>query len=159
MFSPKLRLDKDAWRRVEQDNRTLAAKLKAVAREPPSNYHAPRGYSSLKDGQERFAAQGGRPKSEMTETSHYVPPTPWPPKAVHHEVEHRAKVGLGGGLGGCCGMCWVVSRWQGLGGGLCGLVSMSQVGTRPLYTTVPMICLLYCAPCTALGPIAYAVRL
>ena len=33
------RVDKEAWRLVERDNQVLAAKLRAISREPPSNFH------------------------------------------------------------------------------------------------------------------------
>ncbi|GLC33781.1 hypothetical protein PLESTB_000115100 [Pleodorina starrii] len=85
------RLDDERWARIAADNSVMARKLADIRREPPANFHAPKGYQSVAGGQRRRQERAGKAQSDMPETLHYVPPAPWPPTEPAHQIVRQSK--------------------------------------------------------------------
>lgn len=88
------RRDRDTWNTVHRDNVTLARKLKDIARQPPSTFHAPRGTESLR---RRDAADSGHTPmhvsapSAMTGTFTYVEPKHYQPGSLHGRTQKETQ--------------------------------------------------------------------
>ncbi|GLI59664.1 hypothetical protein VaNZ11_001601 [Volvox africanus] len=85
------RVDAQRWAQIAADNSVMAKKLLDIKREPPANFHAPRGYQSMRGGQGMRQERGGKAQSDMPDTQHYVAPTPWPPTAPAHQIVRQSK--------------------------------------------------------------------
>ncbi|GIL89137.1 hypothetical protein Vretimale_16175 [Volvox reticuliferus] len=85
------RVDSERWAQIAADNAVMAKKLLDVRREPPASFHAPRGYQSVRGGQRRRQERAGKAQSDMADTLHYVPPTPWPPTEPAHQTVRQSK--------------------------------------------------------------------
>jgi hypothetical protein len=81
----KNRLDKEQQRQIEKRNAQISRALEGVRNEPPSTWHAPRGYQSLKGP----SMQQGKKKGTMPGTQHYVDVPAWPPSSAPHSLRDK----------------------------------------------------------------------
>eukprot|EP00798_Chlamydomonas_sp_ICE-L_P013547 gene13547-19417_t len=86
----KNREDHEQWQRNEKKNAQIASTLKEIARAPPSSYHAPKGYESIRHGAQ-IEKERGKPKEGMPGTNAHVDVPPWPPLPPDHKGAIRTK--------------------------------------------------------------------